>query len=247
MIYNNVPGMFGGSLARQAQIPAISISKESGEEILELMTGGDVEATVSVIMETRQSRNVIAELTGSTESERTVVLSGHFDTVPNVPGANDNGSGIATLLAVAREAADRSYPFTLRFVAFGSEEVGLFGSRHYVGSLSQEERTAIVAMLNFDVPGSGSAVEVLGQFDLVKQVLELGKASGIEVNLGVPLEGSSSDHASFLDAGVPAIFFLADDLSRIHTPDDHLGFIRPELMGTAAALGLGLLDLLAGR
>jgi len=102
-------------------------------------------------------------------------------------------------------------------------------------------------MLNFDVPGSGSAVEVIGQFDLVEQVLELRKASGIEVNLGVPLEGSSSDHASFLDAGVPAIFFLAADLSRIHTPDDHLGFIRPELMGTAAALGLGLLDLLAGR
>lgn len=103
---------------------------------MELMTGGDVEATVSVIMETRQSRNVIAELTGPMESERTVVLGGHFDTVPNVPGANDNGSGIATLLGVAREAADRSYPFTLRFVAFDSEEVGLFGSRHYVGSLS---------------------------------------------------------------------------------------------------------------
>jgi aminopeptidase YwaD len=245
VIYNNEPGGFGGLLARRAEIPAISISKESGEAIIELMAGGDVEATVSVIMETRQSRNVIAELPGSAETDKVVVLGGHFDTVPDTPGANDNGSGIATLLALAREASDRSYPFTLTFIAFGSEEMGLLGSRLYVGSLSEEERTAIVAMLNFDVTGSGNAVEVIGRFDLVSNVLELGKASGIEVNLGVPLEGASSDHASFLDVGIPAIFFLADDLSRLHTPEDRLEFIRPELMGAAAALGLGLLDSLA--
>ena len=43
------------------------------------------------------------------------------------------------------------------------------------------------------------------------------------------------------------MFFLADDLSRINAPGDDLEFVKPELMGTAAALGLGLLDSLAGR
>ena len=244
VVYNNEPGLFGGRLARQAAIPAVSISMETGVALRALIAGGETTATVFLVRETRESRNVIAEKPGTGGDGRVVVLGGHFDTVPDTPGANDNGSGIATLLTVAREARDRSYPFTVRFVAFGAEEVGLYGSRSYVDSLSERELESVVAMLNFDVPGSGSVNEVLGSFELLREVLDYGRESGMAVRLGTPLEGATSDHASFSDAGVPVVFFLADDLSRIHKPDDGLEFVRPELMGTAAALGLALLDIL---
>ena len=247
VVYNNQPGSFGGRLLTQADIPVISISRESGESVLSLMAGGDVEATVSVVMETHDSRNVVAELPAAAGGDRVVVLGAHYDTVPNTQGANDNGSGVATLLTLAREVLQHSYPFKLRFIAFGSEEVGLFGSRSYVDSLPDNERNAVVAMLNFDVPGSGDGIEVIGTFDLVSQVLDYGASSGLAVKMGLPLGGGSSDHAPFMDAGIPAVFILADDLSRINAPGDDLEFVRPELMGTAAALGLGLLDTLAGR
>ena len=245
VIYNNEPGGFGGRLANQSNIPAVSISKESGETIKELMASSEVEATASLVQEMRDSRNVVAEKPGTASDGKVVILGGHFDTVPGTQGANDNGSGTATLLTVARAILGKPYPFTIRFIAFGSEELGLFGSRSYVDSLTDAEREATLAMLNFDVPGSGDAVELEGSLDLIRQVLGYGRENGIEVKVGTPLQGASSDHATFIEAGIPAVMFLADDLSRLHTPEDRIEFVRPELMGAAAVLGIGLLDLLA--
>ena len=109
-----------------------------------------------------------------------IVLGGHYDTVPEVPGANDNGSGIATLIAIAREVSEKSYPFTMRFIGFGSEELGLLGSRFYVDSLSPQEREATITMLNFDALGTGDVVGVLGDLDLISSAVEYGRANGIE-------------------------------------------------------------------
>ena len=165
--------------------------------------------------------------------------------MPGIQGANDNGSGTATLLAVAEHVSQTPYPFAVRFIAFGSEELGLRGSADYVASLNEEERQDTIAMLNFDALGSGVSVEVLGSAELVDDALRLGKSSGIGVTRSPPLDGASSDHASFMEAGISAIFFVSGDLSRIHTPDDVLEFVRPELMGASGALGIGLLDTLA--
>ena len=247
VVYNNQPGEFGGRLTRQSSIPTIAISKESGEAVKALMAGGDVTATVSVVFETRASRNVIAEMPGTSGDGRVVVLGAHYDTVGDTQGANDNGSGLATLMTIARQVSGKSYPFALRFIAFGSEEVGLFGSRFYVNSLSQGERESIVAMLNFDVPGSGEFPEVIGSRDLVEEAVAQGAANGIEVHRGVPVAGASSDHAIFRDVGIPVAFFLADDLTRINSTADTLEFVRPELMGISAFLGLRVLDTLADR
>ena len=247
VVYNHRPGGFGGLLTSQARIPAVSVSQESGAALKEMMADAEASATVTVAYETHHSRNVIAEMPGPADDGRVVVLGAHYDTVPDTQGANDNGSGVATLMTVARELSGKQFPFTIRFVAFGAEEVGLFGSTHYVGSLSEEELGSIVAMLNFDVPGSGDIAEVIGSARLVDRVLEYAEEAGIEARRGVPLEGASSDHSSFRAAGVPVAFFLADDLSRINSPDDDLEFVKPELMGAAAALGLALLDALADR
>lgn len=244
VIYNNRSGGFGGTLTSQGPIPVISIGKESGVKIRNQIARGVVTATVSVILETMESRNVVAQKQGVLDDRRVVVLGGHYDTVSNVPGANDNGSGIATILTIAREVSKKSYPFTLRFVAFGSEELGLLGSKYYVEGLTDEERDSIVAMLNFDALGTGEVVGVLGSLELINNIAEIGSYRSVGVERRFKMVGGS-DHMPFAEAGIPAVFFHADDFSRIHTPEDKLEFVSRRLMGVSAVLAIHLLDELA--
>ena len=243
VVYNNEPGPFVGALGGET-IPAVAVSQEDGGTLKSLTESGPVTATISLIY-TEESRNVIADKPGTAGDGRVVVLGGHYDTVPDVPGANDNGSGIATLLTIAREIADREYPFTVRFIAFGAEELGLYGSKHYVDQLSDEEIDSTVAMLNFDALGSGPQTATLGTPSLLKMVDEYADEQGIDTKMVFTFDWGSSDHAAFHDAGIDHIFFLGEDFSRIHTPDDKLEFVEKELLGTAAFLGMALLDMLA--
>ena len=161
IIYNNVSGPFSGRLRDRASIPAVGISREDGERLLALMEDGEVEITVLAEMSTHASRNVIALRPDVSALEDVLVVGAHYDTVPATQGANDNGSGVATLMTLAAELAEVDLPFRLRLLLFGSEEVGLLGSRHYVDSLAREELDSIIAMINLDSTGSGQALENL--------------------------------------------------------------------------------------
>ena len=242
LIYNNRDGLFRGTLSRDAAIPAVAISRQDGAALLVSMALDEVKATLSVTFETRDTQNVIAEKSGTAEDGGVVVLGGHYDTVPDVQGADDNGSGIATIMTIAREISEGSYPFTLRFIAFGSEELGLYGSRFYVNGLAEEELGSLVAMLNFDALAHGGAQGALGNFDLVGRVVELAEARGIDMGRRLTLGGGSSDHAPFQQAGVPVVFFFDDDFSRIHTPEDSLDRVPPQHMGNVAAVAIDLLE-----
>ena len=239
VIYNNRPGTFRGGLFTHGTIPALGISQEDGLRIEELLSDGTVEATVTVKTEERASRNVVAEKQG--RGEDVVVLGAHFDTVPNISGANDNASGTAVLLTVAGELSRETLPFTLRFIAFGSEELRLEGSLHYVASLSDTQRERIKAMFNFDAVGSGEQLGILGSRELTNLASEQGDDQGIEVRISPGLPGGGSDHFSFSNAGIPVIMFFSEDFSRIHTPADTLSFVTPSHLGDAAGLALALL------
>jgi len=247
VVFNNDDGPFRGTLSNQADIPAISLSRERGLELVDALAAGDVTATLAVSYETLHSRNVVVEKPALGGGAASVVLGGHYDTVPGVPGANDNGSGIATLLAMAEAVKDVPYPFVLRFIAFGSEELGLLGSKEYVASLTAEEREAVVAILNFDALGTSSAPGILASDDLAERVERLADALDIGLVRHFGLGNSSSDHAPFADAGIPFVFFLGDDFSRIHTAEDTLDHVDRALMDSAARLAIALLDDLAGR
>ena len=245
IVYNNEPGLFGGRLETQSRIPVVATSQETGEDILALIEEGDVQATIAVTNKHLPSQNVIAETPGS--DGRVVVVGGHYDTVPGVPGANDNGSGIASIVTVAEEIAGSDYPFTVRIIAFGAEELGLYGSAHYVQSLSEAERTSIVAMLNYDALAGSDILGVTGDSELQTTAVELAGQAGIDLRRRLLPRNWGSDHMSFIDAGIPSVFFMDNDFSRIHTPQDKLEFINKDLMGQSAAIGLALLDHLADR
>ncbi len=103
------------------------------------------------------SLNLEVEILGSHRSEEIVVVGAHYDTVLNCPGANDNGSGVAALLELARLLANSRPDRTIRLVAFANEEPPFFlnnsmGSRQYA-MRSRELQENIVAMLSLETMG----------------------------------------------------------------------------------------------
>ena len=110
-------------------------------------------------------RNVIAELTGRGAPERVLVIGAHYDTVSTTPGADDNASGVAGLLGMARTLARRPLDRTVRFVAFGFEEPPAYrtkhmGSYHYAKGLhdrkEQVEGMVCLEMIGFFSDRRGS-------------------------------------------------------------------------------------------
>lgn len=239
IIYNNADGEFGGTLMRQASIPAAAISREDGLQMLAALENGiRMEARIRVEVERRSSQNIIAEKRGTAADGGVVVLGAHYDSVAESQGAGDNGTGVAALVVMAQELADAEFPFTLRFIFFGVEEIGLRGSRHYVERLTAAELRDIEAMLNFDAMGAGKA-SILGDGALVNAALGIAAANGLIVSESDGLGGS--DHAPFRDAGVPALFFFGDDYSRINSPADELRFVDASIMGAHMTVALRLL------
>ena len=194
------------------------------------------------------SRNIILELPG--RGEGVVILGAHYDTTPDSVGANDNASGMGVLLALAEmlarppwsNQAVSVFPFTVRFIAFGSEETGLHGSWHYVAQLTDAELADIMVMINLDSVGSGTTLSAVGNPWLTRYVSEAAEREGVRLTITRRLpSGAFSDDFIFGDAWVPTIFFIGNDTSRINSPYDTIEFINPALLGDTAVLVLDLL------
>ena len=99
-----------------------------------------------------KTANVIATLTGTTNPELVYVISSHYDSVEEGPGADDNTSGTAALIETARILAKNPMPCTIKFLAFTGEEAGLLGSREFVRQ-AIESNIKIVGALNNDMVG----------------------------------------------------------------------------------------------
>lgn len=87
-----------------------------------------------------------------------IVVGAHLDAVPNSPGANDNGGGVAVVLGLIKAMKNHPWNFSIDFCFFDQEEVGLIGSTFYVKRY--KERGNHLAMINLDVQGTGEEVYV---------------------------------------------------------------------------------------
>jgi aminopeptidase YwaD len=245
LIYNQESGSFRGMLAEAASIPVVALSDVDGQRLERLLAGGQIKAelTVDAQMIEATSNNVVARMPGATES--TIVLGAHYDSVAEGPGANDNASGTATVLELARVLPAMDLPFTLQIVLFGAEEIGLVGSRHYVGALGPQERERIAAMLNFDMVGVGDQQMVGGSAELVDLAVASAEENGTRLG---QLSGGAldrSDQASFLDANIPAIFLHRSDDPNYHTAEDRAEYVDADRLAAAGQLALALLDRIA--
>ena len=166
----------------------------------------------------RTTRSVIAQTTTGRTDE--VVLTGaHLDSVPEGPGINDDGSGVAANLEIAlRLGADAPVTNAVRFVWFGAEEEGLVGSQQYVQGLSADRRRDIALMLNSDMIASpnagyfvydgdgsdpGSTEDAAAGSPTIERLLVDRLASlGVQAQ-GAPFNGDS-DYGPFVEAAIPS-------------------------------------------
>ncbi len=182
-----------------------------------------------------QSGVVIGVLPGSTN--RIIVLGAHIDSAdPDVPGANDDGSGCAVILELARILAHHINESTIVFTLFGGEEAGLQGSRYFVDHFPDMDRVAL--MLQVDMANGSSllfpTIDASGRSSpewLVRASYEefaklghrgLHFPTDFFVFMGsLPGGGVGSDHEPFLERNIPAIDFTSDARDPIHTPQDN--------------------------
>jgi aminopeptidase N len=184
-------------------------------------------------------KNVVAVLPGSDPhlEGQSLVIGAHYDHMGLGevngrhedrgiihPGADDNASGIAVMLELARSLKGKPLPRTLVFAAFTGEETGLLGSRHYVQQSAPYPANGIIAMLNLDTVGR------LGERPLT--VFGTGTADewvhifrGAGYVTGVPLTAvaddfGSGDQTTFIEAGIPAVQFFSGSHEDFHRPGD---------------------------
>ena len=185
-----------------------------------------------------RSQNVIAYDPNEDPSLPLVIIGGHYDSVPAGPGANDNASGTATVVEVARELAMSPVPgVAVRYVAFGAEEIGLLGSQHLVNRLSRADRARLKVAMSIDMIAVGAQPAFGGSEPWLSEALARAASQGWRPEDQSGFLRRMSDHAPFLDAGLPAIMFHWVDDPYYHTALDVSGNVQPyslELMGAIA-------------
>lgn len=208
-----------GTLGDPVGMPVVGVSYADGVALSE---GATVRVTSKTEIDLeRETSNVIADLPRKTKNpDQVVIVGAHLDSVADGPGINDNGTGTAGILEIAKQfvktgAAGKAQR-PVRFAFWGAEEKGLLGSEHYVASLTDEERARIYANLNFDMIGSpnfarfvydgdGSAdgnAGPAGSAEIEKVFLDYFAKKGLAA-APTAFDGRS-DYGPFIDVGIPA-------------------------------------------
>jgi hypothetical protein len=218
------------------------------------LTGKAVAWESTVDAETIKCRNVLGYIEGK-KTDEFIVIGAHYDHLGKYDGwiwngADDNGSGTVGVMSLARafsESGEKPEKSVI-FAAWTAEEVGLLGSRYFVGNFPKNLKIAY--NLNFDMLSRDAANDSLGNKmsmmymsgnPRLKELTEKNiRESGI--NLDVNFSASAvmsggSDHAPFANAGIPATFFFAAMHPDYHQPSDELSRINWDKMLNMIRLG----------
>ena len=173
--------------------------------------------------------NLVTSVPGLKTPGEYVVLAAHYDHLAAVngtvyPGADDNASGTALLLELARYYAAHPQARTIVFVSFDGEELSRRGSRAFLAGLAPELKDRINAALNFDTVGRLGAGKILllgsSSSDKWPHIL---RGAGFVTGAGYALvkeQLDSSDQVSFIEKGIPAIQFFSGPNADYHKPAD---------------------------
>lgn len=242
IIYNNRPGpAFGWNLQGPAAIPALGISQDDGQALLRDLQRGPVTVRLQADAGTRDvpAQNVIARPAPGATCR--YLVGGHYDSVAAGPGANDNASGVAVALEVSRVLRELADDLSLCFAAFDGEEEGLHGSQYYVAVLSAEAHRALRAMVNLDMVGVGTAWHAIGSPELVNLMTDVARAAEVLVTPSDLPPGTGSDHASFIERGIPAVFLHRVEDPNWHTAEDRAVYVDPQALEEATRLVVAFL------
>ncbi|MCF8302453.1 MAG: M20/M25/M40 family metallo-hydrolase [Bacteroidales bacterium] len=209
----------------------------------------DLTASTHVELEKATTQNVVGILHGQDEllRDQYIVVGAHYDhlgmggpgsgsrmpdTVAPHYGADDNASGVATVLELAQQfSADTATPKrSMVFIAFGGEEMGLLGSKYFINS-GLIDKDQINTMMNFDMVGRLDKEDKIlsvggtGTADRIASILdEFAKEMPFKIEKSKEGYGPS-DHAAFYAEDVPVIFLTTGPHSDYHTPKDKISEI----------------------
>jgi subtilisin-like proprotein convertase family protein len=186
---------------------------------------------------TGSGRNVIATQYGSQFPEKEYIICGHYDNMPmgaSAPGADDNASGTCAVLEAAKLMFDRTPLYTIRYICFDEEELGLYGSNAYVDSVIAYNQN-VLGVINLDMIAYDSdnnnkltiATNELSSYWTDQYV----NSMGLYVpELSANFNGSTySDHSPFWNEGIPAILAIEDNNDfhpHYHTVDDTFDYMN---------------------
>ena len=218
-------------IARQMELAGLEPGGDDGTwfQSFEVPAGPDGQPVTA--------RNVVGILPGARLPQESFVIGAHYDHLgmgwPEAyagnenqvhPGADDNASGVAVMLELAANLVSQGAPTrSLVVVAFSAEEAGLYGSRHYVANPALP-RDGIFGMLNFDSVGrlGDGKVRVHGTgtcYEWPHIFRGVGFETGIQ-SQAVPEMIEGSDHAAFIEAGIPAVHLFTGGHEDYHRPGD---------------------------
>ena len=171
--------------------------------------------------------NIIVTKKSSTDTTKNLIISAHYDSAEDSVGANDNGSGVAAVLELARILKDTEIPYNIKFILFSGEEKYMLGSRWYVGKLTEDERKQIIGVINIDTIAEKSDLGYMAMIEGnkrpdnaeyddegLKKLAELNKNSMSE--LFTPSDrffltmATNSDHYPFALVNIPAVSIVQD-------------------------------------
>ncbi len=189
----------------------------------------DIEAEQVPLFE---ARNVIGVVPGTLQPDSFLVITAHYDHLGKMGdetvfyGANDNASGTAMALALAKRIKEEPLPYTVVFLFFAGEEAGILGSAFFVdqGSMDLEK---VRFLLNLDLMGNGeegvtvvNATEFPREFEMLR---EINRSGQYLVAINPRGKAANSDHHWFTEAGVPSFFiYTLGERKAYHDVDDVL-------------------------
>ena len=202
----------------------------------------------------------LGALIRGTQPQRLIALTAHYDGLgirdgAIHPGADDNASGVAVMLAVSRTLAAQPLQHSVLLLAFDGEELGLQGSTHFVANPAVD-LASIEAVVNLDMVGRGDTNTLVAAGTALYPAIEPAVRAaagqrGIKVLLAhdrpfytagaVGNWTQSSDHGPFHDAGVPFVYLGVEDHADFHRATDTADKIQPGFVGEAANLVLALI------
>lgn len=165
--------------------------------------------------------NICGLVKGTVKPDSIIVFTAHYDHLGGMgkdtyfPGANDNASGVALLLNLARYYAHHPQKYSIGFICFAGEEAGLIGSKYFTENPLIPLKN-IRFLVNTDLAGTGedgitvvNATEFPKEFELLKAANEEGKLQGNKMLAAINSRGkaANSDHYFFTEKGVPSFFF----------------------------------------
>jgi Zn-dependent M28 family amino/carboxypeptidase len=182
------------------------------------------------------TRNVIAVPAGFDPTAPHLVVGAHLDTVSPSPGGNDNGSGVAVMLELARLASLRRTAMPVVWIAFGGEERrrpgrsgATYGSRYYLAHLSAAEKKGIHGMIALDMVGNGPRALICHERITGDEIVDALLASARRLKLPAAeriVLGVFSDHAPFERAGYTVGWLWSGEHATLHTPRDTFAIVQ---------------------